>query len=622
MNLVAELRRRNVIRMAGLYLVGAWLITQVADTVLPMFGAPEWLPRSIVILLAIGFIPALVFSWVFELTAVGLKRDADVRPEESISAKTARRMEHLIVVVLLLAVGYFCFDRFVLAPRREAALVEDATRTLTHKAAQQQQSENAKSIAVLAFTDLSPDKDQEYFSDGIAEEILNALVKVKDLKVAGRTSSFSFKGKNEDLRTVGKALGVAHVLEGSVRKQGDRVRITAQLIRTKDGFHLWSETYDGDLQDVFVLQERIAQAITGKLQVILQGDQKTRLVQAGTRNTEAYGLYLKATAIFNRREGARFAEAIGFLDKAIRLDPQYARAHSRLAALYVINGNYSGSASFATSLAKVEAHARRATELDPSLAEPHAALGLALNERRRFLESRETLARALRLDPGDVTANFWQAAQLINTGYFREGNAALDRTLALDPLMPNALLWRGRNYVFDGDLENGERLLRQAAEVGHVFVGIGQAKLDMARGDRQAAIKSMTKGFAGYFASEFPPEAPAIFARSIYGDAKAKQQAMALIDAYLATKPEHVAGVVPYVLLRSGEVARGLAVIQDRPASNDAVVFSEMFRRNSEIKGAPEFPEFARRTGLAALWDKVGAPDHCRKNDRGDYVCE
>ena len=150
-----------------------------------------------------------------------------------------------------------------------------------------------------------PGVNQEYFSDGIAEEILNALVKVKDLKVAGRTSSFSFKGKNEDLRTVGKALGVAHVLEGSVRKQGDRVRITAQLIRTKDGFHLWSETYDGDLQDVFVLQERIAQAITGKLQVILQGDQKTRLVQAGTRNTEAYGLYLKASAIFNRREPCR-----------------------------------------------------------------------------------------------------------------------------------------------------------------------------------------------------------------------------------------------------------------------------------------------------------------------------
>ena len=621
MNFIAELKRRNVIRMAGLYLVGAWLVTQVSATVLPLFHAPDWLTQGVVIALAIGFIPAMIFAWVFELTPDGLKRDSEVPQEQSIAPQTGQKMNRLIVALLLFAVVYFGFDKFVLAPKREAALVSVATQAINEKAALKEKAGNEKSIAVLAFTDLSPNKDQEYFSDGIAEEILNSLVRVKDLKVAGRTSSFSFKGKNEDIRVIGKALGVAHVLEGSVRKQGDKVRITAQLIRTEDGFHLWSETFDGDLQDVFELQERIAQAITGKLQVILQGEQKSRLVQVGTSNTEAYALYLQATAIFNRREGARFSDAIDMLKKAIALDPNYARAHSRLAALYNVNSSYKGGSAYTTAMPLIEFHTRRATELDPSLAEPFAAMGAALSERRRYIESFAAFSEALQRDPDDVTANFWHGVTLINTGYIREGNAAIDRALAVDPLMPNALLWRARNYVFDGDLENGERMLRLAAEGGHVFVGIGQTKLDSARGDKAAAINSLTKGLAGYFTSAFPPDSAALFAKAIYGDAEAKKQTMALINAYLATKPEYVAGVVPYVLMRINEIGLGLELAQAKTA-NDSMVLSEMFRRNSEIKDAPDFPEFARRSGLADLWDTRGAPDNCRKNGKGDYVCE
>ena len=623
MNFISELKRRNVIRMAGLYLVGAWLITQVAGTVLPMYEAPAWIARSVVTILAVGFIPAMIFAWIFELTPDGLKRDSEIPEAQSIAPQTARKMERSILVLFAIALAFFGFDKFYLAPKREEAAVSAASvKVKAQTLAEIKTSVSEKSIAVLPFVNMSADKDNEYFSDGISEEILNALTKLDDLKVAGRTSSFFFKGKNENLTTIGKTLGVAHVLEGSVRKQGEKVRITAQLIRTRDGFHLWSETYDGDLKDVFALQENIAQAITGKLQVILQGNQKTTLVKTGTTNTEAYALYLQATAIFNRREGARFADAIDMLNKAIALDPRYARAHSRLAALHTVNSNYASGSAFSEALPLIEFHSRRATELDPSLAEPFAALGNAFNQRRQFLESDKAFARALKLDPNDVTANFWLAAQLINTGYMREGTAALDRTLALDPLLPNALLWRARTYVFDGDLENAERLLRLAAEVGHVFVGIGQTRLDIARGDKVAAINSTTKGLAGYFTSGFPPEAAALFSKAIYGDAEAKIKTLALIDTYLAGKPEYIAGVVPYVLIRSGEVGRGLTLSQDKPTANDSMLLSEMFRRNSEIKGAPEFPEFARRSGLAALWDVKGPPDHCRKNDKGDYVCE
>src|SRR5256886_6044725 len=223
----AELKRRNVIRFAGLYLVGSWLLVQVAGTVLPMFGAPEWLPRSIVILLAIGFLPALIFSWVFELTPEGLKRDEDVAPEKSIAPQTARRMDRMIIVVLVLALAYFAFDKFVLTPKREAARV----------AAESTSAVDAHSIAVLPFVNMSGDAANEYFSDGISEEILNVLARTPELHVAARTSSFSFKGKTQEIPAIARELNVRMVLEGSVRKQDDRVRITAQLIEAMGGCH-------------------------------------------------------------------------------------------------------------------------------------------------------------------------------------------------------------------------------------------------------------------------------------------------------------------------------------------------------------------------------------------------
>src|SRR5438132_1553938 len=222
-NFFAELKRRNVIRAAGLYLVGAWLLTQVASTVLPMFGAPDWLPRSIVILLAIGFLPALIFSWIFEMTPEGLKRDEDVPLERSIAPQTGRRMNRMIIAVLVLALGYFVFDKFVLMPRREAALVPAPTSAEPKSAA------NAKSVAVLAFANLSDDKGSEYFSDGISEELLTVLQKIPGLHVAARTSAFSFKGKNATAQEIGQKLGVAHLVDGSVRKAGDAVRIAPRL---------------------------------------------------------------------------------------------------------------------------------------------------------------------------------------------------------------------------------------------------------------------------------------------------------------------------------------------------------------------------------------------------------
>jgi TolB-like protein len=257
-NLFSELKRRNVIRMTGLYLVGAWLVVQVAGTVLPMFGAPEWFPRTIVVLLAIGFVPAVIFSWVFEITPEGLKREEDVARDRSITPQNGRLMDRMIIAVLVLALGYFAFDKFVLTPRREAALVASAVPNDSKSVI------NAKSIAVMPFENRSRDPDNAYFAYGIQDEILTRLAKIADLKVISRTSTQHYKSAPENLPEIAKELGVAHILEGSVQKAGDAVRVNVQLIKAADDSHLWADTFDRKLTDIFSVESEVAKAIADR----------------------------------------------------------------------------------------------------------------------------------------------------------------------------------------------------------------------------------------------------------------------------------------------------------------------------------------------------------------------
>ena len=334
MTLLAELKRRNVIRMVGLYLVGAWLITQVAGTLLPMFEAPAWISRSVVILLAIGFVPALVFAWVFELTPQGFKRDADVPAHESIAPQTARRMDRTIIIVLLLALAYFGFDKFVLAPHREAALVAQTTERVTAESHATNPQENPRSIAVLPFVNMSTDPENEFFSDGISEEILNSLARIDGMQVVGRTSSFQFKGKSEDLRAVGEKLGVATVLEGSVRREGERARVTAQLVRTSDGIHIWSQTYDRTLKDSLAVQLDIAEQVAGVLDVVLDDAQRARMRDAGVKNVDAFIAYQKGWKLYvdaHRKPGANLIDTLRLANvefaKATELEPNFSFAY-------------------------------------------------------------------------------------------------------------------------------------------------------------------------------------------------------------------------------------------------------------------------------------------------------
>jgi TolB-like protein/Tfp pilus assembly protein PilF len=492
-NFFAELKRRNVVRAAGLYLVGAWLLTQVASTVLPMFGAPDWLPRSIVILLVIGFVPALIFSWVFEITPEGLKRDEEVPPEKSIAPQTARRMDRMIIAVLLLAVGYFAFDKFVLNQRREAA--SSATNVKS--------APNDMSVAVLAFANLSDDKGSEYFSDGISEELLTVLQKIPGLHVAARTSAFSFKGKNATAQEIGEKLGVARLVDGSVRKAGNVVRIAARLTQARTGEEVWSENFTRDLKDVFAVQTELAQTIVEQLKSQLTNGAASSNIKAeiqsqvraaekgGTKNVEAHEAYLQGRFFLNRHSEKETDQALAAFGRAVQSDPKFALAWAGLAQTHIWYCNFStdgGLQGFDAHLAAARDATERALALEPDLPEallPRAAIqtnfdydwqGAAETFRKALVvapqdpallawagnlaqargenpQALDLFRRAVALDPVNPQAWSFLAGSLGAAGKSEEARAKYARVIELNPAAPNSHAAIGLTYLVEGKFE-------------------------------------------------------------------------------------------------------------------------------------------------------------------------
>ncbi|MCI1729438.1 MAG: tetratricopeptide repeat protein [Chiayiivirga sp.] len=467
MNLFAELRRRNVIRMAGLYLVGAWLAVQVAATLLPVFEAPAWVMKALVVLLAIGFLAALVFAWVFELTPEGLKRDGEVPVAESIAPQTARRLDRGIIVVLLLALGFFALDRFVLAPQREPALVANAAQAVQSRAPDvATPTDQRASIAVLPFVNMSSDQEQEYFSDGLSEELLNQLAQIAQLRVIARTSSFSFKGKELDVASIAKALDVAHVLEGSVRKSGNTLRITAQLVRASDSSHLWSQTYDRDLTDVFKVQDEISREVVAALKLKLLPDQRIASTQR-TNNTAAYEQYLIGMS-GGRVGGRSFLEASqAAFDRAIALDPSYANAYAQRADVQRQLADFTETpAQREAMIAAALASADQAIALAPDLADGYAVRAVARFSLRSDWHGAQTdFDRALALDPNRAATLTSFAGLLFSLDRREEGLAAANKAVTSDPLSGNAWFRLGRFLEAAGNIPKAKQAYLRALTI-------------------------------------------------------------------------------------------------------------------------------------------------------------
>jgi TolB-like protein/Tfp pilus assembly protein PilF len=419
-----ELNRRNVVKVAAAYAIVGWLLIEVASTVLPTFEAPQWVVQTITFIIILGFPLALILAWAFELTPDGLKKEKDVDRSESITHNTGRKLDFIIITVLVLALVYFGFDKFVLDPLRGADLVQATTEADSTGTAD-------KSIAVLAFADMSPDGDQEYSSDGVSEEILNDLAQIPDLHVTSRSSAFSFKGRGVDIPTVAKQLGVAHVLEGSVRKSGNRIRITAQLIDARTDTHVWSETYDRDLEDIFALQDEISAAIVMALK-----DHLGLMVEAAPRaiaaaNTEAHEAYLRGQYLLVQNTLASYESAVREFENAVALDPDYALAYTGL-AMATLAATRNGPEALARG---APYYVERAMALDPTLAETHAAAGRLLMQQSKWEEALTYLRHAVQTNPNYVIVYVWMGNILdFELGRYDEAFQMRAKAMRLDPL--------------------------------------------------------------------------------------------------------------------------------------------------------------------------------------------
>ncbi len=602
MKLLAELKRRNVIRMGGLYLVGAWLLIQIAETLLPIFHTPDWVLQALVVLLALGLLPALVFSWVYELTPEGLKRDSDVDPAQSIAPRTAQRMDRLMVLGLLAVVAIVIADRYwpvAPAPRDDVA-TEHTTRAPAASAADSAapvvtSTAPAKSIAVLPFTDLSPDRDQEYFSDGMSEEILNALAQVRDLKVAGRTSSFHFKGKNQDLRAVGQALGVSNVLEGSVRKQGDQVRITAQLIQVSDGFHLWSQSYDGDMSDVFELQERIARAITDELKVILSGDQQQRLTRQGTDSVVAHQQYLRGRYFWNRRGFQNLKSAEQAFQAALAADADYVDAWAGLAQTQALIFEYSVNDPDSPGRTDTSAEALDAAEhalrLDPDSSAALSARAMVRGQYQFDWAAAENDFRAaIASNPRDATALHWYGEMLMYQRRWEESKAQLDAAIGIDPLAPILHVAKAHSLALRGELEAALPIYDEALRlVPDMYVALKAktfALLQLGRFDEAAQVARQISGGEG--------KAMQALAAAMK-DPTLTEQALGIVRA---DGPGSVSGARMLIMLGRNDLA--LAQLERMFAEHDPL--------NAYLYCITQFDALSSDPRFQALLDQLGLP--------------
>jgi TolB-like protein/Flp pilus assembly protein TadD len=463
-NFFAELKRRNVVRAAILYAVSAWLLMQIVDVMFPALHLPEWTVTLIAALLTLLFPLVLIFAWVFEVTPEGLKRTEGVAPAPSATQHTSRRMEGIILAALFLALGLLLYQ--LVTSHREPAQPVDSAPPVADGGPRT--PADLKSVAVLPFVNMSNDPDNEFFSDGISEELLDALVKLAGLRVPSRTSSFAFKGKNVDVIDIGRALNVDHVVEGSVRKSGNQVRVTAQLIDLRTDSHLWSQTYDRELDDIFAVQDEIARGIAQALEIQLGLGAGDHLVTQSTSSMQAYELYLRAGQLWQLRRSEAVSNAEAILLRAIELDPDFAQAWARLAAVYMVTSSWS-EAELAEKTARAEMAARRALQLTPSLAQPRAVLANIAAGQQNYAESERLFREAIELEPSDPITHLWYAILLNGLG--RQHEASLEYRLAvtLDPLAPIGLSWLAAYHIQSGSLSAALDAAQQSMAIGYGY---------------------------------------------------------------------------------------------------------------------------------------------------------
>jgi serine/threonine-protein kinase len=575
----AELKRRNVYKVAVTYGVVAWLLMQVASQIFPFFEIPNWVVRLVVLLLIIGFPVALIIAWAFEVTPEGIKRT-----EAADAAGQRSRGGAWIYVVLIgaaLSVGLFFVGRYT-AGHGTSQVREVTTATPD------------KSIAVLPLINESGDPKDEYFSDGLSEELIAALAQISGLKVIGRSSSFRFKDRKEAPKTIGEKLGVSTLLDGTVRKQGDRVRIVAELVNAPDGIQLWTRTFDRELKDIFDLQEEIARAVAESLKVTLLGSQDRPAQRGAPSNVEAHNAYLQGHFHFQRRNLEDYRKAIGYFDQAIRLDPGYALAYTERSEAWSFIGDLTGQHEPAWSNARSDAE--KAVAIAPDLAEARAALGwVRFFIDWKFAEGITELKRAKELSPANPTANDLLARSILYLGRLDEAERQARQAVELDPLSVTGQGNLARVLFYAGKLDEADAAARKAAELQPASASSHrwQTLIAAQRGDGETALReAQLEPDEGYRRFELA------VAQYVVGDHQAADAALADL---IANGRHNLAYQIAEVYAVRGEKDKAFEWLQISFDNHDAgtltLLVDPLLR---SLRHDPRYNKFLAKLGLPA----------------------
>ncbi|MFT5501104.1 MAG: TolB-like protein [Woeseiaceae bacterium] len=626
MSFFGELQRRNVVRVGIAYVVIGWALAQVAELAFDAFAAPDWVLKSFLFVLLLGLPLALFFAWAFEMTPEGVKREKDVDRSQSITTQTGRKLDFIIIAVLAIGIGLLLVDKFMLGGQ-SAAVDSSANTGDAGVSAEIEVVATEQSIAVLPFVNMSDDKD--YFADGLSEELLNLLAKIPDLKVAGRTSSFVFKNKTEDLRAIGDALGVATVLEGSVRRSGDRLRITAQLIKVDDGFHLWSETYDRQMADIFDIQDDVANAIVQALRL-----QLAPRTARPTDNSDAYALYLEALPYVAVNDDLDILDIVpALLDEAIALDPTFARAYELKALTYWATGGDLIDAAAGQAL--TYAAATKAIELDPTLTLAGLLADDSNPDQFSWKMMIDAIEEALRAAPDEYNFLRMISNQLLFTGYYKESLSLAQRMVEVEPLSSLGYFRRALAYSALDRRAEARDSFQRAADLGATYYEWSIALDQMAAGEFDAGITTLENMKDEYIGWR-PDEAREILAAVSAGENVAAAIGALANDETANTTNALAAGdsnsssatSTNYWYMVLGYDDEYWQIINDIRAQEESgwsnaeyLYLFGLAHSHSGFSAHPMYLEFAKNEGLIELWDVRGPPDHCSK-DSGEWICK
>jgi TolB-like protein/Tfp pilus assembly protein PilF len=495
MSFIVEIKRRNVAKVAVLYLIASWLLLQVTDVLASLLPVPEWAGSLVVMLLLLGFVPVLIFSWVYEMTPEGLKKEKDIDRSQSVAPQTGRKINVLIIVLLVLAIAAVAVDRLIPETTRVADIAAEEKSAQDESIDADQQAVTGStvasehSIAVLPFVNMSSDEEQEYFSDGLSEELLNLLAKIPDLQVAARTSSFSLKGKELQMSEVGKILKVAHVLEGSVRKSGNQVRITAQLIHAADGYHLWSETYDRRLDDIFAIQDEIAAEVVDQLKITLLGE-APKVIET---DPEAYALVLQARQLNHQGTAESWERSLDLYQQALAIAPDYAPAWAGISNVYMKQGSNMTVRSTAESNRLALEAAEKSIALDPNYAPGYMRLGdMIVQTNGDLAEAARLLQQGVALDPTnpDFYANASNFLRVL--GRLDEAITLMEYVVARDPVNPTHHFYLGVYNQYERHADEAIAAYRKTLALSPDRVGVNASLAGalLLKGEPEAALEA------------------------------------------------------------------------------------------------------------------------------------